>query len=121
MDDDSDGDGDDDVDDDGENNVRRSIVLFKPLHKRKLLSKEPPPPKFIVTALPPEEQLHWAKAFDMYQMEFFYSSLWINDVQRKKLAKEMAVEYGLQHTAKIVTRSQVEAVLSHSIITLKSR
>jgi hypothetical protein len=58
------------------------------------------------------EYRRWTEAFDMYQLEFFYSSEWISDTERKKLAKRIAIQYGLRGAEENLTSSQVEAVPS---------
>ena len=54
---------------------------------------------FSMDSLSKEDQDHWAQAFDMYQLRFFSSSKFLDEVERENLASDMATKYALRQGA----------------------
>lgn len=61
-------------------------------------------------SLSKEDQNRWSQAFDMYQLRFFSSSKFLDEVERENLASDMATKYALRQGAP--TTMQIAAVSS---------
>jgi len=55
-----------------------------------------------------EDQDRWTQAYDMYQLRFFSSSKFLDEVERENLASDMATKYALHQGAP--TTIQIAAV-----------
>jgi hypothetical protein len=72
-----------------------------PLKKQRVECK---PRKFSVETLQTEEQDRWTRAFEMYQLRFFSSSEFLDDIKRDELAKDVIKRYALGPGQKVETR-----------------
>jgi hypothetical protein len=65
---------------------------------------------FSMDSLSKEDQDRWTQAFDMYQLHFFSSSKFLDEVERETLASDMATKYALRQGTP--TTMQIAAVSS---------